>query len=223
MTTIQQNLEAVRASLPTGVTLVAVSKYHPAEAIREAYEAGQRVFGESKVQELTTKVKALPNDIEWHFIGHLQTNKVKQLIPHVALIHSVDSERLLDEISKQAVRAERTVDVLLQLHVAQEETKYGFTPDEVVGLLLERGADGWAGIRIRGIMGMASLTDDEAQIRREFGLLKQTFNLLSERIFAQCPWFDIRSYGMSDDYPLAVEEGSTMVRVGSRIFGARVY
>ena len=223
MTTIQQNLEAVRASLPTGVTLVAVSKYHPAEAIREAYEAGQRVFGESKVQELTAKVKALPNDIEWHFIGHLQTNKVKQLIPHVALIHSVDSERLLDEISKQAVRAERTVDVLLQLHVAQEETKYGFTPDEVVGLLLERGADGWAGIRIRGIMGMASLTDDEAQIRREFGLLKQTFNLLSERIFAQCPWFDIRSYGMSDDYPLAVEEGSTMVRVGSRNFGARVY
>jgi pyridoxal phosphate enzyme (YggS family) len=223
MSSVVSNLEAIRAQLPEGVTLVAVSKFHPAEAIREAYDAGQRIFGESREQEFKAKVEALPSDIEWHFIGHLQTNKVRAVVPHASLIHSVDSARLLTEIDKAAARIGRRVDILLQAHVAQEESKYGFLPEELIALLSERGPEAWPNVRIRGVMGMASLTDDEAQIAREFGRLRALFDELQSRFFAAEPSFDTRSYGMSDDWHIALREGSNMVRIGSSIFGARQY
>lgn len=236
---IPSNLAAVRATIPDGVTLVAVSKYHPVEALQEAYDAGQRIFGESRENELKLKVQALPSDIEWHFIGHLQTNKVKYIAPFVSLIHSIDTERLLDEVEKQAVRwhDERVarlgadgeqIDVLLQLHVAQEETKSGFAPDELLQLLSGvRIAERWPHVRLRGLMGMASFVDDPEQWRREFRQITACHRaLLDGPLRVQGideKQFSLLSFGMSDDYPVAIQEGATMVRVGSKIFGQRVY
>lgn len=218
---IQENIRQIRSTLPAGVRLVAVSKYHPAEAVRAAYEAGQRVFGESRVQELEEKHTLLPADIEWHFIGHLQTNKVKYIAPYVSLIHGVDTYKLLCEIDRQGRRVGRVIPCLLQLHVAQEETKFGFTPDECLALL---SAGEWRNLEhvsLRGLMGMASNTDDTEQVRREFATLARVFSQVRENFFPDREEFCELSMGMSDDYPLAIEAGSTLVRIGSRIFGER--
>lgn len=224
MTTVAQRLNEVKSTLPaTAVQLVAVSKFHPAETIREAYDAGHRCFGESRAQELQQKYDQLPHDIEWHFIGHLQTNKVKYIIPYVAMIHSVDSPRILDEIERQAARVDRVVDCLLEVHVAQEETKFGFSPDECVEFLASLVADTYPHIRFRGIMGMASNTDDEAQVRAEFAQLKQLFDTVRGGVMAGNNRFDTLSMGMSLDYRMAIEQGSTMVRIGTTIFGEREY
>lgn len=226
MMSVAENLRAVRATLPRGVRLLAVSKFHPAEVLREAYDAGQRLFGESRVQELAAKRELLPADVEWHFIGHLQTNKIKYMIPFVHTIHAVDSLKLLSEIGRQAEKAGRTepVRVLLQLHVAREETKFGFTPGECRAML-EGGA--WRSVsplvRLAGVMAMASNVDDTAQIRAEFREVAAFFREAKSRFFAGDAEFREISMGMSHDYPIAVEEGSTMVRVGTRIFGERAY
>ena len=226
---IRENLERVRASLPQGVTLVAVSKFHPAEMIAEAYQCGQRIFAESREAEFVQKVQTLPADIEWHFIGHLQTNKVRQVVPYAAMIQSVDSERLLDEIERQMQKCGRqSIDVLLQLHVAQEESKSGFTPDEVLLLLNNtRAQERWPHIRLRGVMGMASFVDDAEQWRREFRRIVACHKALVEGpLKAQgitASQFSILSFGMSEDYGVAVQEGSNMVRVGTSIFGPRNY
>ncbi len=220
---IADNLNAIRATLPSHVKLVCVSKFHPNDSILEAYEAGEKVFGESKVQEVCQKQDTLPKDIVWHFIGHLQTNKVKFLVPFVSLIHSVDSLRLLEEINKQAAKAGRTVDCLLQVYIAREETKFGFSPEEVNDALNSGILDTLNSVRIRGLMGMATFTDNETQVRAEFRSLKTLFDQLKTFYFTDKPWFDTLSMGMSDDYRIAIEEGSTMVRVGSSIFGARQY
>lgn len=220
---IRDNLNEVRASLAEGVTLVAVSKYHPVEALKEAYNAGQRVFGESHVQELMAKHEVLPDDIQWHFIGHLQTNKVKYIAPFVSLVHSVDSLKLLKEIDKQAVKCSRVIDCLLQLHVAQEETKFGFVPEDIDSLLQSEVQKELKGIRIVGLMAMASNTDNYVQVENEFAHVKSIFDSVKERFFANDPWFCQLSMGMSGDYPLAMKHGSTLVRVGSKIFGERFY
>lgn len=222
-TPIQQRLTALRASLPEGVELVAVSKFHPVEALREAYDAGQRVFGESHVQEMQEKRGQMPSDVEWHFIGHLQTNKVKHIVPYVSLIHAVDSVRLLHEIEKQAARCGRTVPCLLELHVADEATKYGFTIDEARSLLLDGTLAGLPHVKVRGLMCMATQTDNEAQIRREFAAAYTLYGEVKAARFADDADFNLRSWGMSHDYRLAVEEGSNMVRVGTSIFGERTY
>lgn len=217
---IESNLCAVRESLPASVTLVAVSKTHPAEAIAEAYRAGQRIFGESRPQELKAKHDMLPDDIEWHMIGHLQTNKVKYIAPFVSLIHSVDSMRLLETIDREAGKCGRTIECLLEIHVAAEESKSGWEIDS----LREWVAGGeWKrlrNVRLRGVMGIATNTDDVAVICRDFASLS---SYMAEFAPVFGPEFDILSIGMSDDYPLAVECGSTMVRVGSKIFGRRDY
>ena len=218
---IAENLQKVKATLKPNVELVAVSKFHPAEAIQEAYEAGQRVFGESHVQELVEKEKVLPKDIQWHFIGHLQTNKVKYMAPFVSLIHSMDSLKLMKEIDKQAEKYGRVIDVLLQIHVAAEETKFGFTPEEVVEMLQEDEWKNCTHVRIVGLMAMATNTDDEARIGREFESVAQLFEVLKDSFFADKPEFKELSMGMSGDYLIAQEHGSTMARVGSMIFGER--
>ena len=220
---IKENLKEVLASLKPGVELVAVSKYHPIEAVKEAYEAGQRVFGESREQELRVKYEALPKDIKWHFIGHLQTNKVKYIAPYIAMIEAVDSMKLLKEINKQAQKCGRVIDVLLELHLAQEETKAGMTPQECEALLQELAKinateEALKNVRIRGIMMMASNTDDEQQIRKEFLQAQDIFNKVKEEFFAADENFNIKSYGMSHDYLLAQDCGSNHVRVGSKIF-----
>ena len=226
---ITENLAKIRATIPDGVTLVAVSKFHPAEMIAEAYQCGQRIFAESRENEFRAKVEQLPQDIEWHFIGHLQTNKVKQVVPYASMIRSIDSERLLDEIEKQMQKVGRTsIDGLLQLHVAQEETKSGFLPNEVMTLLTDnRIAERWPHIRLRGVMGMASFVDDPDQWRKEFRQIKACYQALLEGpLKAQgidAQQFSVLSYGMSEDYPVAIEEGSNMVRIGTSIFGPRVY
>ena len=226
---ITENLAKIRATIPDGVTLVAVSKFHPAEMIAEAYQCGQRIFAESRENEFRAKVEQLPQDIEWHFIGHLQTNKVKQVVPYASMIQSIDSERLLDEIEKQMQKVGRTsIDGLLQLHVAQEETKSVFLPDEVMTLLTDnRIAERWPHIRLRGVMGMASFVDDPNQWRKEFRQIKACYQALLEGpLKAQgidAQQFSVLSYGMSEDYPVAIEEGSNMVRIGTSIFGPRVY
>ena len=220
---IAQNIVQLKTSLPQGVTLVAVSKFHPVEALWEAYNAGQRVFGESRAQELTAKQKVLPGDIEWHFIGHLQSNKIKYMIPYVAMIHGIDSYKLLAEVNKQAVKAGRTVNCLLQIHVAQEETKFGFSPEECKEML---NAGEWkelTHVRICGLMGMASNTDCIEQINREFGLLNRLFNEIKTTWFIHSDTFCELSMGMSHDYHEAIAAGSTLVRVGSKIFGERIY
>ena len=221
---IQEEIRSITESLPSGVRLVAVSKYHPEEAIMEAYEAGQRVFGESHVQEMQRKHEALPKDIKWHFIGHLQTNKVKYIAPYVSLIHAVDTPKLLAEISKQGVKCGRKIPCLLQLHVAQEETKFGFSVEEADAFLQSGEWQKMEGAEIHGIMCMASLTDDEQQIAQEFETARQFFLHAKDTyfgnestIFKECSW------GMSDDYPIALQHGSTMVRIGSKIFGHRNY
>lgn len=220
---IADNLKQVLAELPQGVRLVAVSKFHPNEAIEEAYEAGQRIFGESKVQEMTAKYESLPKDIEWHFIGHLQTNKIKYIAPYVALIHGVDTYKLLVEINKQAAKAERVVNCLLQIHVAQEETKFGFSPEECKEMLSAGEWKQLTHIRICGIMGMASNTDNAEQISREFRLLSRLFNEIKDEWFAGSDAFRELSMGMSHDYHEAIAAGSTLIRVGSKIFGERIY
>ena len=220
---IAESLIRVSATLLPGVKLVAVSKYHPVEALQEAYNAGQRIFGESHVQELVAKHETLPQDIQWHFIGHLQTNKVKYIASFVSLIHSVDSLKLLREIEKQADRAGRTIDVLLQLHVAQEDTKFGFTPDEVTSLLADGECLALSHVRIVGLMAMASNTDNEIQIDSEFACVQGIFENLKSRFFADRPEFTEISMGMSHDYTIAQRHGATLVRVGSMIFGDRVY
>ena len=224
MTTIENNLKQLLDELNgKDVKLVAVSKYHPVEMLQEAYDAGQRIFGESHVQELDVKQKVLPKDIEWHFIGHLQTNKVKYIAPYVTLIHAVDSMKLLKEIDKQAAKAERVIDCLLQVHVAKEETKFGFLPDELQQMLEDGEWKELKHVRIRGLMCMATNTDDEAQIHGEFREVKELFEAVKMRHFGTDEAFSELSMGMSDDYRIAIEEGSTMIRVGSLIFGARNY
>lgn len=221
MTNIAQHIQELQASLPKGVTLVAVSKFHPVEALQEAYDAGQRVFGESRAQELVAKAKVLPKDIEWHFIGPLQSNKVKDIAPFIHLIHSIDSLKLLQEVNKQVAKHGRSVRVLLEIHVAAEETKHGFGIEECRELV--RHLPELPNVRISGIMGMATQTDDEQQIRQEFHTLHQLFTELKATTFKDAEDFTILSMGMSHDYRLAIEEGSTMVRVGTYIFGEREY
>ncbi len=223
MSNITSNLLAVVQDLKEGVRLVAISKYHPAESIQEAYEAGQRVFGESHVQELVAKQQTLPADIEWHFIGHLQTNKVKYIAPFISLIHAVDTPKLLREIEKQADKNGRKVHCLLELHIAEEETKYGFSEQELIDFLEEGEWKTLSHVSIDGLMCMATNTDDEEQIRTEFRRAKRIFDEVKARFFADCPSFCELSMGMSHDYPIAMEEGSTLIRVGSKIFGERVY
>ena len=220
---VKGHLREVRSRLPEGVCLVAISKYHPVEYLQAAYEEGQRVFGESHEQELRQKVEVLPNDIQWHFIGHLQTNKVKYIAPYVSMIEAVDSLKLLKEIEKQGAKNNRVIDVLLELHIAEEETKYGLTLDACRQLLDEGEWHNMAHVRICGLMMMASYVEDEAQIRQEFRTAHNFFDEVKQRYFAESPYFTQRSWGMSHDYPIAVEEGSTMVRVGTAIFGPRVY
>lgn len=218
MGTIAENLAHIRAALPETVTLVAVSKFHPAEAVREAYDAGQRIFGESRPQEMVAKYETLPRDIEWHMIGHLQTNKVKYIVPFVSLIHSVDSWRLAGAIDREAAKAGRVIDVLLEVHIAREETKFGWDASELEHFLQDGSLTGLRNIRIRGLMGMASLTEDTAQVKREFARLHSVFTSFKERYL---PQIDTLSMGMSGDYPTAIREGATMIRVGSSIFGDR--
>ena len=222
---VQQNLQRIRESLPEGVTLVAVSKYHPAAAIREAYAAGQRIFGESRVQELMQKREELADltDIEWHFIGHLQRNKVKYIAPFVSLIHSVDSPELLREIDRQGARCGRVIPCLLELHVAAETTKAGLTPEECLAMLEEGEWRSLSHVQLCGIMTMATFTDDSQQVRREFHRAYACYQSARDRYFAADPYFTIRSWGMSDDHLLAIQEGSTHVRIGTDIFGEREY
>ena len=218
---IREQLHNVLEEIPEHVTLVAVSKTKPVSAIEEAYAAGQRHYGENKVQELVEKAEQLPKDIHWHLIGHLQSNKVKYIAPFVALIHSVDSLKLLLEINRQAAKNNRVIPVLLQFHIAQEETKFGFSFEEILELLNSDEFKNASNIRIDGVMGMASFTDNEALIRKEFKLLKTYFDELKSTFFSEKNHFSICSMGMSGDYKIAIEEGSTMIRVGSSIFGSR--
>jgi len=223
MIMIKENLEKIRATLPASVTLVAVSKTKPVSDIQEAYDAGQRAFGENYPQEMRDKHEVLPQDIQWHFIGHLQTNKIKYIIPFVTLIHSIDSANLLEAVNKEAKKHERVVNCLLQFHIAQEETKFGLDMDEARQLLDSEAFKAMQNVRICGVMGMATFTDDEEEVRKEFKHLKNIFDMLKHDYFPDQPQFKEISMGMSEDYPIAVEEGATMVRVGSKIFGARNY
>lgn len=218
---IARNIKELTASLPANAKLVAISKFHPVEALQEAYDAGQRIFGESRAQELTGKQKMLPDDIEWHFIGPLQSNKVKDISPFISLIHSIDSLKLLQEVDKQAAKQNRIIRVLLEIHVAKEETKHGFSPEECKTLLAHPVISSLSHIQICGIMGMATFTEDEKLIREEFKTLHTLFCELKETHFKNDDNFKELSMGMSHDYPLALEEGATLIRVGTRIFGER--
>ena len=220
---IKAHLNEIRQSLPQGVRLVAVSKFHPEEDVMAAYEEGQRIFGESHEQELARKVKTLPADIEWHFIGHLQTNKVKYIAPFISMIEAVDSLKLLREIEKQAAKANRVVRVLLELHIAEEATKYGLSLDDCRQLLADGEWRQMKHVQICGLMMMASNIDDDAQISQEFQTAADFFHEVKQAYFADDPHFCERSWGMSDDYLLAVNHESTMVRVGTAIFGPRKY
>lgn len=223
---IAEEIHRITNALPQGVRLVAVSKYHPSESIREAYAAGQRLFGESHAQELQAKHAELAglSQLEWHFIGHLQTNKVKYIAPYVHLIHAVDSERLLAEIDKQARKVERVIPCLLQLHVAEEETKFGFTPEEARAYLETEVWKQLSGIRLTGVMAMATNTDDTVRIRADFHRARTFFEEARSAFFASQPeTFTELSMGMSDDWHIAVDEGSTLIRIGTQIFGERQY
>lgn len=217
------NLHEVRGHLPEGVKLIAISKFHPKEYIEAAYAEGQRVFGESREQELKGKAEALPKDIKWHFIGHLQTNKVKYIAPYIAMIEAVDSLKLLQEIEKQAAKHNRTIKVLLELHIAKEESKYGLTLEACRKLLEEGEWRKLKHVQICGLMMMASNVDDEEQIAREFDTATNFFHEMKEQYFLDDPEFKERSWGMSHDYRIAINHGSTMVRVGTTIFGPRLY
>ena len=220
---VAKNLQQVVGNLPEGVSLVAISKFHPKEYLEAAYAVGQRIFGESHEQELSKKVAELPKDIEWHFIGHLQTNKVKYIAPYISMIDAVDSFKLLKEINKQAAKHDRVINVLLELHIAKEETKYGFTPDACREMLKEGQWRELNHVHISGLMMMASNVDDESQIRKEMMEAANFFDELKRDYFAADDRFCERSWGMSHDYQIAVECRSTMVRVGTAIFGPRVY
>lgn len=220
---IDEEIKTLHKELPPAVKLVAVSKFHPAEAIETAYSAGQRIFAESRPQELAAKAGVLPKDIEWHFIGHLQTNKLKMVVPNATLIHSVDSKRLLLEINKYAVSKGLKARCLLEMFIAQEDSKQGFSKEELKELLAEIAENPLEGVEICGLMGMASLTEDKDKIRSEFTNLANTFNEMKEKYVAEFPNFKELSMGMSNDYNIANECGSTMVRIGSRIFGSRQY
>ncbi|HKI90529.1 MAG TPA: YggS family pyridoxal phosphate-dependent enzyme [Draconibacterium sp.] len=220
---IAKNIAEITKELPAGVRLVAVSKTKPNEDIFEAYHSGHKIFGENKVQDLTRKYEELPKDIEWHFIGHMQTNKVKYIAPFVALIHGVDSLKLLKVINKEAKKTGRIIPCLLQFHIAQESTKFGLSLDEAAEILKSEAFKTIRNIKIVGVMGMATYTDNETQIRDEFRMLNGIFNSLKNEYFSESDEFCEISMGMSDDYLIAVEEGSTLVRVGSKIFGARNY
>ena len=220
---IKENLSKIRATLPEGVTLVAVSKTKPVSDLQEAYDAGQRAFGENYPQEMRDKHEVLPQDIQWHFIGHLQTNKIKYIIPYVTLIHSIDTANLLEAVNKEAKKHDRVVDCLLQFHIALEETKFGLDLEEARQLLESDAFKQMENVRICGVMGMATFTDDEAEVRKEFKYLKTIFDTLKAEYFPDQPQFKELSMGMSEDYPIAIEEGATLVRIGSKIFGARIY
>ncbi|MCO4813832.1 MAG: YggS family pyridoxal phosphate-dependent enzyme [Flavobacteriales bacterium] len=218
---IKENLKNLKAVIPSSVSLVAVSKTKPNDAILEAYNAGQRIFGENKVQELTQKQLDLPEDIEWHFIGHLQSKKVKSIAPFVSLIHAVDSIKLLTEINKQALKNNRTINCLLQFHIATEQSKFGLTFEEVREILESDAFVELQNISITGVMGMATFTENENQVREEFQALENYFNVLKSHYFKFNDNFEHISMGMSGDFQIAIEEGSTMVRIGSSIFGSR--
>jgi pyridoxal phosphate enzyme (YggS family) len=218
---VAEQLKDIKQALPAHVTLVAVSKTHPAALIQEAYDAGQRDFGENRVQELVAKQAELPNDIRWHLIGHLQRNKVKLMVPFVHLVHSIDSERLLQEVNKEAAAIGRVINVLLQFHIAKEESKFGFDMGEAETMLWSDGFKALRNVRVVGVMGMATFTEDTALIKSEFKRLKKIFDQLKDQFFSDSGYFQTVSMGMSSDYLMAVEEGSTMVRVGSSIFGKR--
>ncbi len=218
---LADRIHLLKEELPQDVVLVAVSKTKPASLIQEAYDAGQRVFGENKVQELVDKWEVLPKDIEWHLIGHLQSNKVKYIAPFVSLIHSVDSFKLLQEINKQGEKNNRVIPCLLQFHIAQEETKFGLSFEEAEEILQSREFVEMHHVSITGLMGMASFTEDEEQIRDEFRNLNNYFMILKSNYFKYNPDFKVLSMGMSGDYALAIEEGSNMIRVGSSLFGSR--
>lgn len=220
---IASQLNEIISTLPPQVTLVAVSKFHPAEAIMEAYDAGQRAFGESRAVELIKKAQELPDDILWHFIGHLQTNKVRSILPYVTLIHSIDSERLLRLVDSEAARIGKVADVLLQLHVALEETKFGFTSEEMQGLALSGILNELHHVRVRGVMGMASNVEDETRIIADFKAIRKVFDELKTGVRDGNDAFDTVSMGMSHDYLDAIECGATMVRIGTTIFGDREY
>ena len=221
MSNIAAHIKEFKATLPENVTLVAVSKFHPAETLMEAYNAGQRVFGENRVQELCAKQEALPADIEWHFIGTLQNNKVKYIAPFIKLIHSIDSVKLLQEVNRRAEQHNRVIDILLEFHIATEASKHGFMWEECIGLMESETVKNARNIRIRGVMGLATFSKDERLLREEFRTLKRYFETLKQHYFESDAHFDILSMGMSDDYPIAIEEGSNMVRIGSKIFGER--
>lgn len=218
---IRLNIEKLREIVPAEVKIVAVSKFHPVEELQEAYDAGQRFFGESRVQELVVKQKELPQDIEWHFIGGLQRNKVRQIAPFVSLIHSMDSERLMLEIEKQGAANNRVIPCLLQIHIAEEDTKSGFSPEECLEFLKDGKWKECNHVELRGVMGMATFTDDMEQVRKEFKGLKSLFDECKSTYFADSAYFNEVSMGMTGDYILAIEEGSTMIRVGTLIFGER--
>ena len=220
---IGRNLDIIKAELPAGVSLAAVSKTHPVEMILQAYNAGQRIFAENKVQEMTAKAAALPADIEWHFIGHVQRNKIRLMAPYVSMIQGVDSIGSLAEIDRQAKRFDRIIDCLLQIHIATEESKFGFTPDECAAMLDEGSWREMANVRIAGVMGMATNTDNEQQVLSEFITLKNCFDTYKSRFFSDRNYFRIISAGMSSDFRLAIQAGSNMVRIGSSIFGVRDY
>lgn len=220
---VAEEIMKLKREIPEEVALVAVSKFHPASMIREAYDAGQRRFGESRVQELLEKIPQLPEDIEWHFIGHLQTNKVKQLIGKTSLIESVDSERLLDLIDSESRKAGVVTRVLMQVHVAKEETKFGFLPDELIAYFKDRKFEKLTNTHICGVMGMASNTDDMTRVRADFAEIRELFRTIVSDKSLGLWGFDQISMGMSHDWQLAIEEGATIVRIGSLIFGERIY
>lgn len=220
---ITENIQRLRSEIQEGVTLVAVSKFHPVEALREAYDAGQRIFGESRVQELLAKQPQLPDDIQWHFIGHLQTNKVRHIIGHASLIESVDTERLLGIIDSESARAGVTTRVLMQLHVAREETKFGFSPEELLAYFRDRRFESLTNTHICGVMGMASNTDDMERVAADFDAIRSVYDQITNEVAPDLHGFDTVSMGMSGDWRIAVTHGSNMVRIGSDIFGARQY
>ena len=220
---IAQNIQRITAQLPNNVKLVAVSKFHPVEKVMEAYDAGQRIFGENRAQELAAKAPQMPSDIEWHFIGHLQKNKVRMIMPWASIIQSIDSVELLQLVNKEAARIDRHVNVLLQLHVAKEQTKSGFTIDEVLQAAAEGAFNDLSNVTIAGVMAMATFTDNMEQVASEFEQVHNTFLTLRDKYFASNDAFKQISMGMSDDWPIAVKHGATLVRIGTDIFGAREY
>ena len=218
---IAQNLAEVKATLPDYVTLVAVSKTKPNEVLLEAYKAGQRYFGENKVQEMAAKAEVLPKDIQWHYIGHVQTNKIKYMAPFVHFVHGVDREKVLKELNKEAAKNNRIIDCLLQVFIAKEETKFGFDADEIKTLFSENLTKTYPNLRVRGLMGMATFTDNQEQVRLEFRGLANLYNELTTNFKSQTSNFKFLSMGMSGDYQIAIEEGSNLVRIGTAIFGSR--